>query len=226
MRKRFPQGQNFALLRILFEILSLVINIWFLHWLTILPFRDLDWVFDLALSGMIFSFFINFFAFIYLFRQEAVRSTTVRDWLVDHFYIVIFVMFLSILNTQNGKILSSEIFGLAMFSAPVSDDMNAQLKFFSLTSTIFHAGVVLFCQIYTTYYLNTFQTMATIGFIFNGITFFVNIVSKSVSKYRKSVINKMRSSTQASMELSERSQERSEPPLKAENEIDVNPVIE
>jgi len=124
------------------------------------------------------------------------------------------------------EFLTSEIFGFSMFSAPMSREIDVQLKFFGLASTVFQGGVVLFCQVYTANYLQTFETMASLGFIFNAMAILINVVSKSVYKYKMSVykdrteINKLRSSTQV-LELSERQEE----PPKTEL-VDENPVVE
>jgi len=144
--------------------------------------------------------------------------------MMEHLYIIFVVFILSILNTQNGKIITSEIFGWATFSAPMSTHMEAELKFFSLASTIFHGAILFSCQIYTADYLQTFNIMATLGFIFNAITILISVIAKvrAQLKYRKLNEN-VRSSSKGSVVLDSLNQEDlNEQTVTKANEVDVN----
>jgi len=141
-------------------------------------FEHLRWVLYLALSGMLFSFILNLLSVIYAIRKQGIKHQDFKDWMVDHFCFVYLVIGISTLNSQIGRILTSNIFGLSMFSGPRHEQMEAELKFFSLASTIFHEAIALGCQIYTTYYLDTFFTVASLGFIYNGIRIIMDIIKK------------------------------------------------
>jgi len=165
-----------------------------------LPFSDLDWVFYLALSGLISSSICNGLLFLHFLRNETIRNSSAKDWLFCHYFVVIIVMFFSMLNTQNGTVLTSEIFGLSMFSAPMSKEIKIKLKSFSMISIVFYSGTILFCQVYTSYYLQTIETMASLGFIFTAICILFHTVKRSFYIYKKAKISKKMQSSEASME--------------------------
>jgi len=171
-------------MRILFDLFSLALNIWFLLFLHSLPSNDLNWILYLGFSGVIFSFLLNIITTLYAFRKEKFKSQAFRDWRIELEIFFNFVIFLSFINTQNGRLLTSEIFGLAVFSAPMSQRIETELKFFSLSTTIFSSAIVLFCQIYSSIKLETVLMIGNVGLIFNGILVIMNLFTKFLVRYQ------------------------------------------
>jgi len=149
---------------------------------------------------MSLSFVVCGIILFYLFRREIHNNFNFRRWMQDHLMAVSLVLLVSVLNTQNAQLLSSEIFGLPMFSGPLSEELEVKLKFYSLISIIIHDGLLLFCEIYTTAFLQAFFTTASLGFIFKILSLIVAITLRSIAqvKYRQNKslqLRKIRSST-------------------------------
>jgi len=189
-KKYFPQANNLIFLSALVGVVSFAMNIWFLKFLKGLPFHDLQWVFIFLLTGLLSSSVLNFTIVSYVLKKELITNKQFKEWVTAHLNIVYLIHLLSILNTQNGHLWTSELLGLESFSAPMSEEMQVQLKFYSLISIILGDGIVLSSQIYVSIYLNTFFTPSSLAFIFTGLNIIAAIIVRSLAHVKQSQAKK------------------------------------
>jgi len=120
----------------------------------------------------------------YLLRKEIQRNEEFKNWIPMNFVAVNGVHVLSILNTINSRLWTSEIFGLEMFTAPISDDTMMDLKFFSLISLILNDCMILVSQVYTFVFLNTFYTPSSLAFIATVCNILVTLLLQILAKVK------------------------------------------